>query len=388
MTPAARFAAAIEVLDRILAGDPAERVLTNWARGNRFAGSKDRAAIRDHVFDALRRRRSFAALGGSDTGRGLILGALRASDVPPETVFTGETHAPQRVSPDEISGGRMPQNGAEALDCPDWLWPLMCEALGDQVEPVLKTLQSPAPVGLRVNLAKTTRASVRADLASHGLNALDDPRSPSALVLTGRPRGLAQLAGYTSGAFELQDVGSQWLADQVPLEPGQTLVDFCAGGGGKTLAIAARVRGRFVAHDASPRRMEDLPARAKRAGVAVTIQPKADQLPIAETVLADVPCSGTGTWRRTPDSKWRFHRSDLDALIAVQARILDTCGALVRPGGHLVYATCSVLRAENSNQIEEFLNRNEDFMCRKQAATLPDASSDGYFVAVLERRVP
>lgn len=386
MTPAARYAAAIEILDRILPGDPAERVLTNWARANRFAGSKDRAAIRDHVFDALRRKRSYAARGGAETGRGLILGALRSADIDPATVFSGVGHAPAPLEADDLAvPDTAPQSGPEALDCPDWLWPMAEADLGAAAEDIFRELRNAAPVGLRVNLARTTRDELIAQLAEAGFVAQADPRSPSAVVLEGRPRGLANLSAWMDGLFEMQDAGSQWLSDHVPLDPGQTMLDFCAGGGGKTLAVAGRVEAKFIAYDAAFKRMSDLPFRADRAGVHVSLARKFNELSPCDVVLADAPCSGSGTWRRTPDAKWRFDQAELDRLTGIQATILRQCGDLVRPGGHLVYGTCSLFHAENTVQINKFLADLPEFVCVKTDHLHPDTGSDGYFVAVLRR---
>lgn len=386
MTPVARYAAAIEVLDRIVSGEAAERALTNWARGHRFAGSKDRAAIRDHVFDALRRRRSYAALGGGTSGRALILGALREAQIDPDTVFSTDRFAAPPLTAEERSAGRAPHPGAEAADCPDWLWDLVQDDLGDASERVFACQRDAAPVGLRVNLAKTDRDSLVSLLAVDGVLAQPDPRSPSALVLDGRPRGLTRLQAWHDGLFELQDAGSQWVSDQVPLADGQTMVDFCAGGGGKTLAVAGRVRGRFVAHDGEAHRMKDLPERAERAGVFVKTVANAQDLPQADTVVLDVPCSGSGTWRRAPDAKWALTAQRLDALTELQGQILRQAAVLVRPKGHLVYATCSVLTRENAMQIADFLGDQDDFTLLNDGKLLPDAGSDGYYCAVLQRK--
>ena len=386
MTPAARIAAAISVLDEVLAGEPAEKVLTNWARGNRFAGSGDRAAIRDLVFGALRRRRSLAALGGGTDGRALMLGHVRAGGGDPDTVFTGDRHAPAPLTEAERAGGSDPQPGAEAHDCPDWIWDRTCADLGEpQAAAIWQVQQDPAPVAIRANLARVSAADLARRLGAAGIEAVPDPLSPSALVIRGRPRGLTGLDLWAEGLFELQDAGSQWLADQVPLAPGQSLLDYCAGGGGKTLAVAARVGGRFHAHDAHWGRMTDLPQRAARAGIRVTLHRPGTPLPVCDTVLADVPCSGTGTWRRTPDAKWRFSEADLAHLVALQARILDEAAPLVRAGGHLVHATCSILAEENAAQAAAFLARHPDFTPVSEARLLPGAHWDGYHVAVFAR---
>lgn len=385
MTPAARIAAAAEVLDRVLAGEPAEKALTTWARGSRFAGAKDRSAVRDHVFDALRCRRSFAALGGAETGRALTLGALRAAGRDPAEVFTGEGFAPAPLTPEEAAAGCAPLPGAEVLDCPDWLFPTLQAALGPETAPVLQAMQHRAPVHLRVNLRKGTREEARAALAGRGIETRPQPLSPTALEVVSGARGVKADPAYLSGAVELQDAASQAVADLVPLAPGGRMLDYCAGGGGKTLAVGGRVAGQFFAHDAHPRRMADLPARAERAGLAVRCLATGDLAAAGafDVVLCDAPCSGSGSWRRDPEGKWALTAARLDDLTALQARILDAAAELTAKGGVLVYATCSLLPAENAGQVAAFLGRHPGWACLWQRRFTPLQGGDGFFAAGL-----
>ena len=385
MTPAARIAAAAEVLDRVLAGDPAERALTGWGRGNRYAGSRDRAAVRDLVFDALRRRRSFAALGGAPTGRGLMLGAVRATGADPATLFTGDGFAPAPLSAEERTAGRAPDPGAEALDCPDWLFPVLEESLGGDRDAVLAALQTRAPVHLRVNLARGDRRDVQAALAARGIESVPHLLSPAALEVVAGARAVKADPAFLDGTIELQDAASQAVADLVPLKPGGRMLDYCAGGGGKTLAVGGRVAGSFFAHDVHPRRMSDLPARAARAGLAVRcVTPEAlARLGRFDAVLVDAPCSGSGSWRRDPEGKWALTPAKLDAVVALQARILDAAAALVAPGGVLVYATCSLIAAENAAQVAGFLDRHPGWTAPWQRRFTPLDGGDGFFAAAL-----
>ena len=236
MTPAARLSAAIEVLDRIVAGQSAELALTNWGRSHRFAGSQDRAALRDLVFDALRCRRSFAALGGGETGRGLILGGLRDAGQDVAALFTGARFAPAPVGTDEV--GRLPE-AAEALDCPDWLIGPLQDSLGGQTEAILRAMRQRAPIFLRVNLALTTVAAAVALLAQDGIAAQEHPLAKTALQVTENARKIQTSAAYLQGHTDLQDAASQAVVQALPLRPGLRVMDFCAGGGGKSLAMAA-----------------------------------------------------------------------------------------------------------------------------------------------------
>lgn len=389
MTPAARIAAAIELLDAVLAGQPAEKALTGWARRSRFAGSKDRAAIRDHVFDALRCRRSYAALGGAETGRGLMLGALRAAGRDPGEAFTGEGHAPAPLTAEEAALTLAPADLPEevALDCPAWLAPRLRTSLGADFAAILRALRRRAPVFLRVNLRRATVAEAQARLDGEGIATAPHPLSDTALEVLENARKLQGSAAYRDGLVELQDAASQAVTDLLPVSEGMKVLDYCAGGGGKTLAMAGRAEARFFAHDAAPQRMRDLPGRARRAGVQVRLldgQAVEAEAPF-DLVLCDVPCSGSGAWRRSPEGKWRLSPQELDRLTAIQAQILDRAAGLVAPGGALAYATCSLLDEENAAQVSAFLDRRAGFSLRSSRRLTPLDGGDGFYVALLQR---
>ena len=387
MTPGARVAAAISVLDQILDGVAAEKALSGWARQSRFAGSKDRAAVHDHVFDALRRKRSYAAFGGAMTGRGLMVGALVCVGKDPTTVFNGVGHAPDPLIEAELQASRGPQTEPEQLDLPDWLWPLFVDSLGDGAEAAARALQNRAPVFLRVNIRKTTRAQAQARLLEDGIETSSHPVAATALEVVNGARRIRQSDLYLSGAVELQDAASQAIVLSLPLFDGARVLDLCAGGGGKTLAMAARTHIEIFAHDAFPRRMADLPARAARAGTPVTVLPSralADSAPF-DLVLCDVPCSGSGSWRRDPEGKWRLTAERLAELVQTQQEILDRAADLVSPSGTLAYATCSILRAENDGTIDRFLSEHPDWRCTVRKVWPIESGADGFFSAHLTR---
>jgi 16S rRNA (cytosine967-C5)-methyltransferase len=383
VTPAARLSAAIAVLDRILAGSPAEQALTNWGRASRFAGSGDRAAVRDLVFDAIRCRRSFAALGGAETGRGLILGGLRAAGIDPAGLFTGEGHAPTPVT--EAAGLPSP---LEALDCPDWLAPALQASLGADFAPVMQALRHRAPVFLRVNAARLTLTGAQQRLAAEGIATRPHPLAKFALEVTENARKIQNSGPYLDGSVELQDAASQAVVEALPLAPGQRVLDYCAGGGGKTLAMAARARLELFAHDADPQRMRDLPARAERAGVRLRRLATSEVAGAGpfDLVLADVPCSGSGSWRRAPEAKWALTPARLAELTAIQAQILDGVAPRVAPGGTLAYATCSLIEAENAAQIAAFLRRNPAWQQVQALRLTPLDGGDGFFLSILRRK--
>jgi 16S rRNA (cytosine967-C5)-methyltransferase len=378
MTPGARLSAAIEVLTSILQGQSVEPALVTWARGHRFAGSGDRHAIRDLVFDALRCRRSCAALGGGETGRGLVLGLARVRGQ--EALFDGTGHAPARPGPHEA--GTMPE-GAAALDCPDWLAPALQAALGRDFAPVLRLMQQRAPVFLRVNLARTSREAAQAALAAEAITAGPVPGVSTALQVTGNARKLKDSAAYAQGLTELQDLSSQDLCLTLPLRPGARVLDFCAGGGGKALAMAALQDLTLYAHDAAPQRLKDLSPRAARAGASITVTTRPQDIAPFDLVLTDVPCSGSGSWRRDPMGKWTLTCERLTALKAVQAAILDQVAPMVAPSGVLAYATCSLLTEENESQVSAFLARHPGWTCTLQRRWSPLSQGDGFFLALL-----
>lgn len=386
MTPAARVAAAIEVLEAWRGGVAAEKALTTWARQSRFAGSKDRAAVRDHVFSAIRCARSFAALGGGTTGRAMMIGALKSEGAPLDELFSGDGYGPAALTDEERSAGREPE-GAEALDCPEWLAPELMASLRDDFTRVMKALQSRAPVFLRVNLARISREAALQRLADEGIGAIPHPLSPSALEVTEGARRVAGSQAYLDGFVELQDAASQAVVDAIPFEPGANILDFCAGGGGKTLALAAR-GGSVWAHDIAPARMKDIPERARRAGVVVnTLFPDALQSGPEryEVVLADAPCSGSGSWRRAPQAKWDLTPDRLDELCDIQASILNDISDLTVPEGVLAYATCSVLERENRGQIDAFLHAHPEWRLLADRQFTPVDGGDGFYVAILTR---
>lgn len=383
MTPSARLSAAIEVLDRILSGQPAEAALAAWGRSSRFAGSGDRHAVRDIVFEALRRKRSLAARGGAMSGRGLVLGYLRQRGEDPEMHFTGVNHAPSALT--EADSARAATR-LEALDCPDWLAPSLEQALGAGFAPTMEALQQRAGTWLRVNLRKAAPEDAGAALAAEGIETRADPSLPSALEVLSNPRKINTSRAYLDGLVELQDVASQRVVQGLCVQDGQRVLDYCAGSGGKTLAMANRARATFFAYDLHAYRMKELPARADRAGVAVTILPQPDLAGPYDLVFCDAPCSGSGSWRRDPQGKWSLSAEKLRDLCRIQSEILDRAAECVQPEGELVYATCSLLREENEEQIERFLSCRPDWSYLAMTRLALGAPGDGFFSARLRRR--
>jgi 16S rRNA (cytosine967-C5)-methyltransferase len=379
----------MELLDAALAGEPAERALTRWARASRFAGSKDRAAVRDLVYDALRQRRSLGWLGGGDTGRAMLIAHQRAEGTDLDALFTGDGFDPAPLTAAERSGaGHSLDAAPEAvrLDFPDFLGAELHQSLGAAFEPVLAAMRTRAPVDLRVNTLKTNADAATVVLARDGVQVAPHPLARNALRVLANPRLVGASRAYTQGMVELQDVSSQFVAEAAGARPGMTVLDYCAGGGGKTLALAAAMqgRGRLMAWDVNPRRMADLPERARRAGADIRVlsdDERASLRPACDLVLVDAPCSGSGAWRRKPEGKWRLSPDELAAYPPLQDAILDAAAALVRPGGRLVYATCSLFARENEERAAAFRARRPDWKPEDARRLSPLDGGDGFFLA-------
>jgi 16S rRNA (cytosine967-C5)-methyltransferase len=404
VTQAGRIAAAIELLAAILAAPerPADAVANDFLRARRFIGAGDRRAISDQVWRVLRSyRRLNWWLGNEATPRLLVAASLlldggRYSSV--AEAYSGARFAAAPLARSEQAVLRRLEGRAldhpsmpasVALEVPDWLTPKI-----DAAE--LRTLLEHAPLDLRVNLLKATREQAFAALAAEGLEATPTPHSPWGLRIAGR-RQVTTGPAFRDGLVEIQDEGSQLVAALVDARPGMRVVDLCAGAGGKTLALAMTMqnRGQLVACDVSAARLEGAMRRLRRAGVhnvqfhLLTIGDKwlKRRTGTFDRVLVDAPCTGTGTWRRNPDARLRLTEADLAELLPKQAAILDQAAPLVRAGGRLIYATCSLLRNENEDQVTGFLARHPEFTVGERLILTPARhGTDGFFAATLERR--
>lgn len=379
MTPAARLSAAIEILGDIDARRrPAADALKDWGLSHRFAGSKDRAAIASLVYDALRRKASAAWLMGEGSARAVALGTLRlqrGQDVDAiAALCTGERHAPEplaeaereRLSADALDGAPAPVAG----DFPEWIEPSLRRVLGEDLVPEMQALAARAPLDLRANTLKAASRDEVQDALPH-LGTVQTPLSPLGLRIApsedGRGPAVQAEPEFIKGWFEVQDEGSQLAALLSGARPGQQVVDLCAGGGGKALALAAMMEngGQIYATDNDARRLAPIHDRLARAG-ARNVQVRtprgrsdavADLDGRADLVLVDAPCTGIGTWRRNPDAKWRVRPGSLETRVKEQAEVLDRAARLVRPGGRIVYVTCSILPEENDEAVAALLRR-------------------------------
>lgn len=433
MTPGGRVQAAVEILDAILAPPPvrertpAHAVVAGYTRKRRYIGSKDRRAITGQVWQALRYRgRALWASGRKDlTGRELAIAALAGaaglSDADMDGLFDGSAYGPQGLSApekalsDAVRAASGPPYWAVA-NMPDWLAAEAEPMLGPAGSAGWQALAAEASATLRINTLKADRDSCLSALRDAGIDATPTALSPLGIRLQSRAN-LARLPAMRDGWLESQDEGSQIVAALVAAGPGMQVLDYCAGGGGKALALAAAManEGRIVATDTDAGRLASLPRRAERAGATIIecreIAPGAAVEAAAfDRVLVDAPCSGSGAWRRQPEAPWRLDRARYAELQEMQYDILQAAAAAVAPGGRLVYATCSVFPAENDAVVGRFLREDAGFapVCAGDVWTsVPDtaapagaadgdfvrllphfASTDGFFVAILERARP
>lgn len=382
MTPAARFSAAIEVMQAIDGQRvPAAKALKEWGAAHRFAGSGDRAAVSGLVYDMLRRQASSAWIMDDDTPRGRLLGMLRlergmnADAI--ASLCDGSRFAPEPLTEGERQAltSRSLQDAPAHIvgDYPEWLDAYLAEAFGDNRAEETAAMARRAPLDLRVNTLKAKPEKILGSLRHLGVTATRWSPAGLRIVLGADARnpGIQAEEEFVKGAVEVQDEGSQVAALLSGAKPGEQVIDLCAGAGGKTLALAAmmRGRGRLIATDRDKRQLAPIHERLSRAGVhnAEIRSPKGEADPLsdirqsADLVLIDAPCTGTGTWRRNPDAKWRMRPGALEIRLKDQAEVLDRAVALVKPGGRIAYVTCSVLPQENSEQILKFIGRHSDF---------------------------
>src|SRR6266851_461005 len=417
MTPAARLSAAIELIDTIDAQRiPAAKALKEWGTAHRYAGSGDRAAISGLIWDVLRRRASSAWIMDNDTPRARVLGMLkaeRAMDVDAiAALCDGGRFAPEPLSEHERAA-LMSRSTADAPshiagDYPEWLDGYLAQVFGDD-----RVAEATAMASREKVLASTAHLETK-----------PTPWSPIGLRIElgadARNPGIHSEEDFIKGAIEVQDEGSQLAALLSAAKPGEQVIDLCAGAGGKTLALAAMMqgKGRLIATDHDKRQLAPIYERLSRAGVhncdIRTPKGEGDTLvdihASADLVLIDAPCTGTGTWRRNPDAKWRMRPGALEVRLKEQAEVLDRACALVKPGGRIAYITCSVLPSENGEQVRAFVGRHPEFAVvppQQTASVLWDKAedfaaatlqspegllmtprrtgTDGFFVSILKR---
>ncbi len=411
MTPAARLQAAIDILGALEKTDqPPDRLIRDYFRARRYAGSKDRAAVAERVYLILRHRFSLAWAMEDDAPRALVLASvLRVESGDPDTLFTGQPYAPAPVTDAERK--RMATREGEPPlhvegEYPAFLDPELARAFGADVLRQMAALQLRAPTDLRVNTLKAGRDEVRALLQGQGYDAAPTPFSPLGIRIETGGAGLDRTKAFEAGLFEFQDEAAQIAAILVAPRPRERILDMAAGAGGKSLALAALAdnEAEIVASDIRANALAQLHLRALRAGARIEVQP--EPRGTFDAVLLDAPCSGTGTWRRQPELRWKLTPKVLAQRIALQDELLERAAALVKPGGRLIYATCSVLPSENEDRVAAFRVRHPAFAAvsvdghleagkpaRSRRRAWPEdfraspltSGTDGFFTAILRR---
>ncbi len=432
MTPAARLAGAITLLEAIEAAPrrPADATANAFFRERRFIGSGDRKAVSDRAWATIRAHRRLTwwldRAHAIPTARLLVAASLLLEGWTMDGVmqsYSGGQYGadpliePERAALRTLEGRTLDHPDMPLpvrLELPDWIFPQLEARFGDALVPEMAAMATPAPLDLRVNTLQTTRDQAQAALAAEGLAAEPTLLSPWGLRVPGR-RAVSTGPAFQAGLVEIQDEGSQLVALLVGARPGMRVADYCAGAGGKTLAVAMEMenRGHIVACDVHDKRLEGAVRRLRRAGVHNVEQHLISpgekwakrRAGSFDRVLVDAPCTGCGTWRRNPDARLRLMESDLAELVTKQAGILDTASRLVKPGGRLIYATCSLLPAENEDQVAAFTARHPGFSVLPLAEAWPADgpppgpgpflsltplrhNTDGFFAAVLQRALP
>ena len=389
MTPAARLQAAIEILDEVIVsarddGPPADTIVTRYFKHRRYAGSKDRRAVRELVFRAIRRTAE-----RPESGRAAVLGTV--NDEPELIELFGQARGPEPIEQGEAA--------APAGAIPDWLKPELSPLVA---EAEWGALLERAPLDLRVNIARESPDLLLGEFDG----AVPTPLSPWGIRLPPDSR-VDDHPAFTGGLVEVQDEGSQLIAVACSPDGGEQILDLCAGAGGKSLALAAAApTATILATDSNRARLSKLAPRAERARAAIEarllnppreLDELADWREAADLVLVDAPCSGSGTWRRNPEGRWRLSPDRLNRLVEAQQRLLGIAAELVKPGGRLVYAVCSLLSREGAGQIDDFLASHSSWISEDPAIaggrldgagrllTPGHDGTDGFFVARLKR---
>lgn len=411
MQESARLQAAIEAVQQFEnTNESAENFIRGFFRARRYAGSKDRAAITARLYAILRQRGAFAWRMGSDDARALVIASLIAEGLGADAIaqaFDGSSYGPAPLRESERQALAAPPPGSMPAwaqgSYPAWLEDDLTRAFGDGLGVAMAAMQGRAPIDLRVNTLKSTREAVLEDVRAMGFDAAPTPFSPWGVRLAAGSAAakLGSSEPFTAGAFEFQDEAAQIAARLCGVAPGMRVLDLAAGAGGKALALAAMMenQGLIAAYDIAAKRLAPLTARSQRAGVGIVRLLSAPPSGPYDLVLVDAPCSGTGTWRRQPELRWRLTAARLAELIAIQDGLLEQAAMLVAPGGRLVYATCSLLGCENQDRIAAFLDRHPTFAVVPATAgwsgpplpargdffqAAPHVSgTDGFFTAIL-----
>ena len=396
----ARANAAISILDYFLVGQNLNSVLSRWAKNNRYAGSSDREYIRNIVFDVLRVKKTLTSVLEKEkqpiNGRGLVFLYSVFHELELNDIFTGQKYGPEKLTIFEKEFSKISKeniNGCFGItdNIPGFLIAEFKRSLGKKFEKVMRLLEKRAPISIRVNPLKSDISSLLECLSLEGIEGKKSKRVRYGINIIGNPRRLTQTQAFKDGCFEVQDAHSQKIIEDLPLNEHTKILDYCAGAGGKILSIACSLKGKgkFYIHDIDERKLKEANLRAERAGVKfkrLDIENLQKYCCSFDSVIADVPCSGSGAWRRNPQQKWRITPESFNEILIRQTIILNEVKDLIKKNGYIFYITCSVLKIENEEVIYKFLSDNKHFRLLNKKEVTIDNHGDGFFCAVLQKK--
>ena len=392
--------ASILILQNILDGYNANKAINLWFKKNRYAGSTDKSLIRDIVFSALRRKKSsfliFEKFGLPKNSRSMVANTLFELGYDLSQYFTSSKYGPIELNFLERKALIFKNEtlkyakDSDIFDYPEFLENELKKSLGVFYESFLESSKIRAPLFIRINNIKSTLEDVKFSLDLCNIKTKKIPGTNNSLIILSNHRKIKNTVSYNNGFFEIQDISSQIAIELINVKKKLKILDFCAGSGGKTLALASKLKGagNFYAYDDNIHRMKDIKKRLFRNGVKCKILNKKDISSgnlFFDLVIVDVPCSGSGTWRRNPELKWNLDKEKLNKILKNQANILLTAGSLLISTGKIAYITCSVLDCENTNQIEYFLSQNKNFVLEKEIKIFGENCGDWFYLSILKK---
>jgi 16S rRNA (cytosine967-C5)-methyltransferase len=383
------YQSVIEILDTYLNEAKIDFVLRKWAIKHRFAGSSDRRKIKDIIFDIIRQKKSCEHVGGGFSGRNLLIGYLKLKGTELSSVFDNSKFGPEELTIKEqnINVDLSNLSNIYELDFPSWLIPILRRSLLNEFSNVVKALRNRSHIQLRVNLKKISRLNAMTELQKNNIECEINELCSTALNVLNGAQHILTSPCFENGFVELQDAGSQLVSELIEINYNDKVLDMCAGAGGKSLSIScgAELDATYFAWDINFDRMKDIDARSKRAGVKIEKVIKLSSKSFYNKIIIDAPCSGSGSWRRDPEGKWRLDEDILDNYVKTQRELILKGLKLLAPRGQILYITCSILDIENGKLIDDLISSVLSLRLVKSISLVPSSKSDGFYGAVLEK---
>ena len=383
------YQSVIEILDTYLNEAKIDFVLRKWAIKHRFAGSSDRRKIKDIIFDIIRQKKSCEHVGGGFSGRNLLIGYLKLKGTELSSVFDNSKFGPEELTIKEqnINVDLSNLSNIYELDFPSWLIPILRRSLLNEFSNVVKALRNRSHIQLRVNLKKISRLNAMKKLQKNNIECEINELCSTALNVLNGAQHILTSPCFENGFVELQDAGSQLVSELIEINYNDKVLDMCAGAGGKSLSIScgAELDATYFAWDINFDRMKDIDARSKRAGVKIEKVIKLSSKSFYNKIIIDAPCSGSGSWRRDPEGKWRLDEDILDNYVKTQRELILKGLKLLAPRGQILYITCSILDIENGKLIDDLISSVLSLKLVRSISLVPSSKSDGFYGAVLEK---